>query len=264
MSGGSIDLGFWNLAAAYIFTLILLLIVRIRKINREKLILIAAFRMSLQLVITGYLLMYVFRYPNPFITVLIVAVMTSFAYFNVKKRCSFPLSKKLKGAIALSLCFGTLPCLVFFIVCVIGAKPWFHPQYFIPVAGMIVGNSMTGVSLGVNRLCADMAGKRDIIENSLMLGAAPKDAVHPIANDAFDSAILPTINQMVGMGIVSLPGMMTGQILAGTLPLTAIKYQIAIMLGISGSVSVTVLLFVSFGARAFFNSQDQLVLHEKQ
>ena len=107
MSGGSIELGFWNLAAAYIFTLILLFIVRIRKINREKLILIAAFRMSLQLMITGYLLMYVFQYPNPFITILIVLIMTSFAYFNVKKRCSFPLSKKLKRAIALSLFFGT-------------------------------------------------------------------------------------------------------------------------------------------------------------
>jgi putative ABC transport system permease protein len=77
---------------------------------------------------------------------------------------------------------------------------------------------------------------------------------------AFDSAILPTINSMVGMGIVFLPGMMTGQILSGTSPVTAIEYQIAIMLGILGSVALTVILFVQMGYKTFFNERDQLIV----
>ena len=91
-----------------------------------------------------------------------------------------------------------------------------------------------------------------------MLGATPKMAAKQIVDNAFDSAILPTINSMVGMGIVFLPGMMTGQILSGTSPVTAINYQIAIMLGVLGSVSLTVILFVQLGYKTFFNDQDQL------
>lgn len=91
-----------------------------------------------------------------------------------------------------------------------------------------------------------------------MLGALPKVAVKDIVDNAFDAAVLPTINSMVGMGIVFLPGMMTGQILAGLSPVSAIKYQIAIMLGILGSVSLTVIVFINFGYKTFFNKDSQL------
>ena len=91
-----------------------------------------------------------------------------------------------------------------------------------------------------------------------MLGATSKDASYEYVNDAFDSAILPTMNNMLTMGIVSLPGMMTGQILSGTFPLTAIKYQIGIMLAILGCTAITVVLFVTLGYRTFFNESDAL------
>src|SRR6056297_2334437 len=99
-----------------------------------------------------------------------------------------------------------------------------------------------------------------MVESSLMLGATPKMASKSIVDNAFDSAILPTVNSMVGMGIVFLPGMMTGQILSGTSPVTAIQYQIAIMMGILGSVSLTVILFVQLGYKTFFNEHDQLII----
>jgi putative ABC transport system permease protein len=95
---------------------------------------------------------------------------------------------------------------------------------------------------------------------ALMLGATPKMASKKVVDQAFDAAILPTINSMVGMGIVFLPGMMTGQILAGLSPLSAIQYQIAIMLGIVGCVSLTVILFVQMGYKTFFSDQAQLHL----
>ncbi len=91
-----------------------------------------------------------------------------------------------------------------------------------------------------------------------MLGATPKEAAAPLIRDAFDSAILPTINSMVGMGIISLPGMMTGQILSGVSPFTAIQYQIAIILGISGSTAFAVIIFLQLGYKTFFNKRCQL------
>lgn len=106
----------------------------------------------------------------------------------------------------------------------------------IPIAGMIVGNSMTGIALGVNALIEGMHGQKDKLEAALMLVATPKVAARTIVNQSFDSAMLSTINSMVGMGIVLLPGMMTGQILSRTSPIVAVEYQIAIMLGIVGSV----------------------------
>ena len=174
------------------------------------------------------------------------------------KRVKLLMSKELRSILGGSMVVGALSVGVFFILVVLHVRPWFDPQYFIPISGMIGGNSMTGISLGANRLCADMRDKRPEIENSLMLGATPRRAARAIVNDAFDSAILPTMNNMLTMGIVSLPGMMTGQILSGTFPLTAIKYQIGIMLAILGCTALTVVIFVTLGYKTFFTKYAAL------
>ncbi|MBT9142591.1 MAG: putative iron export permease protein FetB [Dehalococcoidia bacterium] len=105
-----------------------------------------------------------------------------------------------------------------------------------------------------------MQTQKTVVETALMLGATPKAAAKSIVDSAFGAAILPTINSMVGMGIVFLQGMMTGQILAGAFPVTAIQYQIAIMLGITGSVALTVILLIQFGYQTFFNQEQQLIV----
>lgn len=253
-----IDLGIIQLAAAYIFIVILLIIVKIREIAREKEILISTVRMTLQLVLAGYILSYIFENRHPAFTIIFISVMEVFAVHNTFKRVKSGLTTKLKRIIALSLVSGSLASLIYFLLIVVRISPWYEPRYFIPIAGMIVGNSMTGVSLGANRLIDGMNSQKHLIEAALMLGATPKMAAKQVVNNAFDSAILPTINTMVGMGIVSLPGMMTGQILSGTSPLVAIEYQIAIMLGILGSVALSVILFVQLGYKAFFTHRDQL------
>ncbi|MCX7921705.1 MAG: iron export ABC transporter permease subunit FetB [Clostridia bacterium] len=253
-----INLGMWQLVAAYIFIVLLLFIVKIRGIAREKEILISTVRMTLQLMLTGYILAYIFQQSNPIFTIIVIIIMEVFAVHNTFKRVKSELSPKLKRIIALSLVGGSLISLVYFLLIVIRISPWYDPRYFIPIAGMIVGNSMTGVSLGIHRLVEGMNTQKHLIESALMLGATPKMAARQVANNAFDSAILPTINSMVGMGIVSLPGMMTGQILSGTSPLVAIEYQIAIMLGICGSVSLTVIMAVQMGYKTFFTERSQL------
>ena len=254
-----IQLGLWQMTAAYVFVVLLIIIVRIKGIPREKEILLSTFRMTLQLILTGYVLVYLFEHAHPLYTVAAVLIMEAFAIFNVFKQVKAKLTRDIKKVVAFSMLAGTLISLLYFILVVINLSPWFEPRYFIPIAGMIIGNSMTGITLGVTRLVDGMIGQKQTIESALMLGATPKMAARQIVNSAFDSAILPTVNSMVGMGIVFLPGMMTGQILSGVSPMTAIEYQIAIMLGIIGSVALTVILFVHLGYRTFFNSEQQLV-----
>ena len=255
---GIINLTVVQVALAYVFVIIVLIIVRARGIKREKEIIISSIRMTLQLVLVGYLLVYIFDNPNAFITIGIIILMEAFSVFTVFRKFKKQLSKPLKQVIALSMGIGTLSCLVYFLLVVVRISPWYEPQYFIPIAGMIVGNSMTGISLGVKSLLEGMTVQRAVVEEALILGAAPQDASRRIVNSTFDSAILPTINSMVGMGIVFLPGMMTGQILSGIAPTTAIAYQIAIMLGILGAVALTVFIMLHWGYRTFFNKEQQL------
>ncbi len=252
------NLAFWQVGLAFLFVCLVILLARWRGLRREWQIALASVRMTLQLVAAGYILTWMFQYPSPWLTLLAVLLMESFAVFTAFRKFKGRLSRALKRAIALSLSSGTLLCLFYFLFAVVGVAPWYDPQYFIPLAGMLIGNSMTGVSLGVNALLEGMTTRRALVEEALILGASPKKAAAGVVNFAFDSAILPSINSMVGMGIVFLPGMMTGQILSGTPPLTAISYQICIMLGIFGSVGLSVILCLQLGYRSFFTPQAQL------
>ncbi|WP_144508493.1 ABC transporter permease [Bacillus mycoides] len=255
---GVIELQIWQLAAAYIFILILIGLVKLKGIPREKQITIATLRMTIQLVLVAYVLTYIFENSNPFYTIALITSITTFAIFNIYKRVNIPMSKELKRVAALSMIAGSVGPLLLFIFVIIGHDPWYAPQYIVPIAGMLIGNAMTGICLGANTFLSSMKSQRDHIEGALMLGATPKQAAAPLIRDAFDSAILPTINSMVGMGIISLPGMMTGQILSGVSPFTAIQYQIAIILGISGSTAFSVIIFLQLGYKTFFNKRCQL------
>mgnify|MGYP005831375219 CR=1 FL=1 len=258
MNEGIIDIELARLIAAYIFVLVLLFIVKIRKISREKQIAIATLRMTIQLIVAGYILTYIFENPHPLLTVLIILIMEVFAIRNVFKQVKATLSDQMKRIITISMLSGSLASLVYFNLVVINFSPWYEPRYFIPIAGMIIGNSMTGITLGVKTLLQGFSSEKAKIEGALMLGADPQTAAKPYVDHAFDSAVLPTINNMLGMGIVFLPGMMTGQILSGVSPLLAIEYQIAILLGILGSVSLTVILFILLGYRTFFTKDSRL------
>ncbi|MEK4382290.1 iron export ABC transporter permease subunit FetB [Aeribacillus sp. FSL K6-2848] len=263
MENGVINIEFWRLISAYLFIVILLWLTKRRGINREKRIIIATIRMSVQLMLVGYILMFIFDHPSPWIVFLIIFLMESFAVYNIYKQLDTPLTKKLKFVIAFSMIAGSIACLFYFNLVVIHFKPWYEPRYFIPIAGMFIGNSMTGITLGMKQMVENFSKQKHIIEGALMLGAKPEKATKDIVNSSFDSAILPTINNMIGMGIVFLPGMMTGQILAGASPLVAIEYQIAILIGIAGSVGISSFLALQFGYKTFFNDRVQFLPNEK-
>ncbi|MEH6947244.1 iron export ABC transporter permease subunit FetB [Bacillus sp. JJ634] len=259
-SNGIIDIEFWRLCAAYVFVVILLVIVKRRGISREREIIIATFRMTIQLFIAGYVLTYIFNDPHPVITITMLGAMSIFSIMNIFKQMKFPLKRQIKWCIACSMMTGPIITLLFFNGIVIHFTPWYEPRYVIPIAGMIIGSAMTGLTLALKNLYEGMTSNRDKIEAMLMLGAAPKKAVKKYVDQAFDSAVLPTINNMLGMGIVFLPGMMTGQILAGISPTVAIEYQIAVILGGLGGVSLTVIIFILLSYKVFFTKNAQLDL----
>lgn len=256
---GIIDISLVRLAAGYVFVLVVLAIAARWRIGRTRVTIIATARMTVQLVAVGFLLEVVFERPSPWVTVAILLAMTGFASWNVFSRVRLPTPSQLRGVIVGALSFGTVVVIFYFVLVIVAVDPWYAPQYFIPIAGMLIGNSMTGITLGYERLVTGIRENAERIEAALMLGAEPAQAAQHHARHAFATAILPTINSMMGMGIVFLPGMMTGQILSGTSPVVAIRYQIAIMLGIMGAVTITVALFTSIGYRTFFTPDVRLV-----
>jgi putative ABC transport system permease protein len=252
------DLPVWNLAIAYVFVLLLLVLSKARGIGREKFILTATVRMTVQLTLMGFVLMYVFDHPSWWLTSLMLFIMLAFAIRTACRRVSKSLPKSLRQLIGICLVVSYVVTALVFLLAVLRVTPWFNPQYCIPISGMIIGNTMTGLALGANKLRSGIEENREMIENSLMLGSTPKAATHKIVNDAFDSAILPNMTNMLTMGVVSLPGMMTGQILSGTFPMTAIKYQIGIMLAILGCTALACVLLVTIGYQSFFTKDAAL------
>ena len=147
-----------------------------------------------------------------------------------------------------------------FVFCglVVRYSPWYDPRYLIPLAGMIIGNSMNGASLAAERLAAEIRERREEVETAICLGATARQASTTAVRLAFSAALMPTMNTMAAMGIVSIPGMMTGQILSGTEPIIAVRYQIAIMCAITGAVAITSYLIVLLGYRHYFTAAHQL------
>ena len=145
------------------------------------------------------------------------------------------------------------------LVAVVRPEPWYRPQYAIPLLGMILHNTLNGISLGLNRFTRDMAERRIEIETLLALGATRWEAAHSMVQQAIRTGMIPTINAMMIMGIVSLPGMMTGQLLAGVDPLQAVSYQIVIMFCIAASSALGTFGVVLLGYRRLFTADHQFL-----
>ncbi|MFW6345197.1 MAG: ABC transporter permease, partial [Halomonas sp.] len=143
---------------------------------------------------------------------------------------------------------------------IIGPEPWYRPQYAIPLLGMMLGNTMTGVALALDRLTDTAWRQRAVIENRLMLGQPWQEAIGDIRREAMRSGLMPMINAMAAAGVVSLPGMMTGQILAGSPPALAVKYQILVMFTITLGTGFGTLAAVAAGSRRLFDSRERLRL----
>lgn len=254
---GIIELQIWQFSLIYLLLVIVAIIMKKCKINQLKLLFIANVRMSLQLIIAGLILTYIFEHPHRLYTLLYLCVMIGFTIYRVVSK-NKELNKRFQFVIGASIACSGLFVIVFFI-CIVVGEDLFHPQYVIPIAGMIMGNTMTGVSLGVKTFRESLQGQRHKIQALTCVGATPRVILLPFVKQALETAMLPTLNSMIGMGIVSLPGMMTGQILSGTLPFTAILYQIAIMVAICTVVTSACFGSLYFGYRTLYDPKQQII-----
>lgn len=252
-----IKLTIWQFLLVYLLLVIVLIIMKKCRIDKTKQLVVANVKMTVQLVIAGFLLTYIFENPNPIFTITYLVVMIAFTIYRVLSK-NKEINKKFKLVIALSISFSGVSIIAFFI-CVVVGQSILNPQYVIPISGMIMGNTMTGVSLGVKTFRESLNGQKAKINALLCIGASPKTILLPFVKQALETAFLPTLNSMVGMGIVSLPGMMTGQILAGTIPTTAILYQISIMVAICTVVTLSSFGALYFGQKTLYDSQNAII-----
>lgn len=190
-------------------------------------------RMVLQLTIIGYLLGFIFNTENPWILVLVVSVML-FASSWIALRTVKQSRIQLLGLSLLSISIGGISVLFLILIGVLNLDPWYEPRYLIPLGGMIFANAMNAVSLCCDRLFSEL--KR---------GLAYEEA----RNSAFQAALIPIINSLFAVGLVTLPGMMTGQILSGVDPLVAARYQMVVMCMIFGSGGITTACFLVLGEK---------------
>ena len=252
-----INLELLDLALAYGLVLLAIGLARLSRIGQEGQMLWASVRMVFQLLAVGYLLHLVFAVRSPLAVIAILLAMAGFSLqvMGGRIRQKMPHFYRVVGTSLFIGCGG-----VTFLFCglVVGYTPWYDPRYLIPLAGMIIGNSMNGASLAAERLSAEIHERREEIETALCLGATARQSSETAVRHAFRAALMPTMNTMAAMGIVSLPGMMTGQILSGTEPVIAVRYQIAIMCAITGAVAITAFLILLQGYRHYFTAAHQL------
>ena len=164
------------------------------------------------------------------------------------------------GVGTLSMFLSSFTITLFALNFIVGVDPWYAPQYAIPLLGMLLGNTMNGISIGLDRLTDAAWERRTQIEGRLMLGHNWSQAVGRIRSQSIRSGLIPIINSMAAAGLVSLPGMMTGQILGGSPPMEAVKYQILIMFLIAGGTGFGTMVAVWLGSRRLFDERQRLRL----
>ena len=242
-----IDIAWSDLLLAASLLIVNLVLSAALRLGMGRRLLMASARMVVQLFLLGLVLEWVFESANgPTILAMglfmgVVAGVTAARHTSIRFRAAY-LDSVVVIVTTAFLVTGVS------VLGILRPSPWWDPQYLIPLLGMLLGNALTGISLGLDRFLNGVLRNRSRIEGFLALGATRWEAARDEIREALRVGLIPTVNSMLVMGIVSLPGMMTGQILAGAAPADAVRYQIMIMFMIAATVStatfgVTILAF---------------------
>ncbi len=237
-----ISLSYFDVALASTFIVLNGLISIAFKLGLAKKLLFVSLRMVAQLLLVGLLLNWIFALSSPWLTGLVALAMGLFAGREIRARQE----RRLTGIWGYSIGTGAMMFSGILVAVValttqIQPDPWWSPRFALPLFGMILGNTMTGVALALDTLAMTVDRERTAIEARLLLGMTRWQAMRPFVQQSLRSGFMPIINAMAAMGIVSLPGMMTGQILSGVDPQEAVKYQVLIMLLIGGATGLGVI-----------------------
>ncbi|MBF0187141.1 MAG: iron export ABC transporter permease subunit FetB [Magnetococcales bacterium] len=250
-----------DLAIASILILILALLSHLERLGIARTILWSAVRMAIQLMAIGVVLKALFEDLHPAWMIVMASIMLGVSGREVSKRQKQRFQKGWSYGIGTgSMFFSSFIVTAVAIFIVIQPDPWYTPQYLIPLLGMMLGNTMTAVSLGMDRLIQDVARDRMTVEARLLAGESWQQAITPYAQDAVRTGLIPTINSMAAAGLVSLPGMMTGQILGGNPPMLAVGYQILVMFMIAAGAGFGTIFSVKMASRRLFDERHRLRL----
>ena len=243
-----------SLLMASSLVLVSLLFSYFQKLRLEKETLISVIRAVIQLFAVGYVLQFIFRLRNPAVTTLIVLFMIFNAAFNAAKR-----GKGIKNGILISFLSILVGAGATLSVLVLSGAVRYEANQIIPISGMIISNAMVAIGLCYRQLTGDFKSRRNEVEIKLSLGADLLPASMDILRDSIRTGMVPTIDSTKTLGIVSLPGMMSGLILAGTSPLMAIRYQIMVTFMLLSTTAIASFMACFLAYRNFFNERKQLI-----
>jgi putative ABC transport system permease protein len=258
---GPIPLSTFDLLLAAALVLLLAATSHLGRLGVGRSLLVSGLRTAIQLSLIGLVLEALFAFTRWYWIALLATVMLLFAGREVMARqqrrftgfWGFGL-----GTVAMFASSFTITALA--LIVIIGPEPWYRPQYSIPLLGMLLGNTMSGVAVALERLTQSAWQQRAVVEGRLLLGHNWREAISGLRRDATRSGMIPTISGMATAGVVSLPGMMTGQILSGTPPIEAVKYQILVIFLIAAGTGFGIQIAVSFGSRRLFDERERLRL----
>ncbi|WP_069862916.1 ABC transporter permease [Pseudomonas citronellolis] len=231
------------------------------RLGLQRTLLVCAVRLVVQLVLVGLFLRQVFALSSPWLTAGVVLAMLAAASFEVGSRQR----RRLAGFWHLgiggsSVGIATLGIALFALAGSLRPQPWYDARHAIPLVGIILGTAMNAASLALNQVFASVTRERAAIEARLALGADRYTALGPVLRRALYTGLIPTLNQMAAAGIITLPGIMTGQILAGMDPLDAARYQILLMFLLVGAGFAAALGAVYLSAWRLTDERDRLRL----
>lgn len=255
--GGAIPIDALRLALSAVFVVAAGAVGLALRLGIAKRLAIASVRTVVQLLLIGYVLQWVFALREPFVVLLLLTTMIALA-----SRAAVDRSKRrYRGVHALAfvtLAVTGLATTLGTTQVIVGVEPWWRPQYVVPLLGMVLGNGLTGISLCLDDLLASLSEHKDKVEAELALGASRWEAARGPVRESIRRGMIPIINAMSVVGIVSLPGMMTGQILEGADPLRAVRYQIVIMFVVASATTFGCMLLALATYRRLFNARHQL------
>jgi len=231
------------------------------RLGLHRQVLVAATRMVVQLIAVGYLLRVIFALKNPLATLVVVLVMAVIAAREIAARPE----RKFRGFWGLGLSAGavalaTLVTVGLALATAIRPHPWYDPRYAVALVGIILGSVLNAGSLSLDGVVGAIDRERAAIEAQLALGANFRAATSRLMREAVRRGLLPIINQMSAAGVITLPGIMTGQILAGLDPMEAVKYQILLMFLLAGASGLAAVAVAFAAMRRLTDDRQRLRL----
>lgn len=224
-------------------------------------LLVAALRATAQLLLVGVILKFVFGSSSPLLVFVVILAMTLLAAHEVRSRQK----KRFTGVWGLGVgatatAISMVLVLSYTVVFIVHSEPWWAPQLIIPLVGIVLGSVMNGVGISLNVFNTGLERERSAIEAQLALGASRRQALKFLQRNALRAGFIPIVNQMSAAGVITLPGMMTGQILAGMAPYEAAKYQILVLFLLAAAAGFGALAATSFALRRATDERDRLRL----